>query len=762
LLPLEYYLKSGYFYNMEKNIVIKYFKLIRIVFVAGVFSLGLNHFLYAQEDNVKKEQEQKKDENVQKTEEEKKENKLHYELTVTATRVAKESFSTPTPITVIGQKKLSERAVNNVTEFLPSISGLDIVGVGTNQSRPVIRGMRGQRILLMTDSLRRNNMRRQQDFGEITSMVDISQIEQVEILRGPASVLYGSDAMGGVINIITKLPYGKEDGIHADIGYRYSSFDSQNHGFAEVRGSIGDLAFSMGGSMRKARNYQSPAGDFGNISLAKDVIVNDSGVDDKSIHALLAFKPGTDQQLSFRYELYKAENAGFGYVEPALYGSSDPLIRITYPNQSIEMSTLRYNHYDLDLPFADVLSVSAYYQTNERDLDMNIFIPISIPFKQGAGIQVDQQNYTDVSSWGFRLEMNKFVFDSHLITFGSDYFFDNSVNRDTSITRYINFGSPVPKISDRPQVPNAHYYSLGLFLQDDIIVSSDLNLILGIRYQTVNAEAQTTPGLTVLPQKTSADSNIVGSGNLMYSFSDDFKVFLSIGSAFRSPNLIERFFDGLTPEGNGYLSVNEEIKAETSLNIDVGLKIRSENLYFEGVYFNNTIYDGIRVVPTGGKVNNMNEYVYANIDRLLQQGFEFDAEYRFDFGLSLAGNYTKITSEDLANPDFPYTNTFSSKINLFLRYDNAENDFWAEYHVRFQGEQKDVTLTGNPIGDVIPSFNVHNFSAGVTLFPDSDFSQKFGVVVGNLFNTLYSEFSNASFFRPAPKRHLILTWQISL
>lgn len=746
---------------MKKNMVIKNLRIILIVFIVGVFSIGFDHFLFAQEEKDKKEKEQKSKENENKPTVDKKELRIRYDLTVTATRVEKESFSVPMAITVIDLKKLKEKAVNNVTEIMPSISGLDIVGVGSNQIRPVIRGMRGQRILLMTDSLRRNNMRRQQDFGEITSMVDINQIEKVEILRGPASVLYGSDAVAGVINIITKLPYYNEDSIHADMGYRYSTYDSQNHGFANIHGSIGDWAFSFGGSMCKSRNYQAPAGKFGKINLTNKVLVNDSGVDDRSLHGLIAYKPGNNQQLSFRHEIYHAENAGFGYVEPALYGSTDPLIKITYPDQSIAMSTLRYNHYDIDLPFADVLSVSAYYQTNKRDLDMDIFIPIPIPMKEGAGIQIEQHNYTDVSSWGLRAEMNKFAFDNHLVTFGVDYFHDDSVNSDTSTTRYIKFGSPVPQVSNRPQVPNADYYSLGLFFEDDVIVSSNINLILGIRYQSVNAEAKATPGLDVLPEKTSADGNVVGSGNILYSFSDNFKAFVSIGTAFRSPNLIERFFDGLTPEGDGYLSVNKDIKAETSLNFDIGLKFRSKNIYFEGVYFNNTIYDGIRVVPTGGQVSGMNEYKYTNIDRLLQQGFEFDAEYRFDFGLSLSGNYTKITSEDLANPDFPYTNTYSSKVNLFVRYENVDNDFWAEYHVRLQGEQRDVTLSNNPIGEVIPAFDVHDISAGITLFPESGYPQKLGIAVRNLFNTLYSEFSNASFFRPAPERHLILTWQVS-
>ena len=93
----------------------------------------------------------------QKTNKEKKQGKkstvpvLHYEITVTATRSKRDTFETPKPVSVVGKKKIKESAPNNVAELLKELPGVDVTGVGVNQVRPIIRGLRGQRILLMED-----------------------------------------------------------------------------------------------------------------------------------------------------------------------------------------------------------------------------------------------------------------------------------------------------------------------------------------------------------------------------------------------------------------------------------------------------------------------------------------------------------------------------------------------------------------------------------------------------------------------------------
>ena len=139
---------------------------------------------------------------------------------------------------------------------------------------------------------------------------------------------------------------------------------------------------------------------------------------------------------------------------------------------------------------------------------------------------------------------------------------------------------------------------------------------------------------------------------------------------------------------------------------------------------------------------------------------ELLGQINFNFGLSFLADFSYVASKDLSNPELSYSDTYSSRFNFNVRYVFPQDLFWVEYHVRHHGDQKEVDLGSNPIGPIIPGFTVNSFRAGITLFKQSGFPQQLGVIIGNLTNILYSEFSNASFFRPAPKRHVILTWSI--
>jgi len=299
---------------------------------------------------------------------------------------------------------------------------------------------------------------------------------------------------------------------------------------------------------------------------------------------------------------------------------------------------------------------------------------------------------------------------------------------------------------------------MGIFLQDDISLFKRTSLILGLRYQNVNAKTRDTLGLEGEPLVDSTDQTVVGAANLIYGITEDLRLYFSVGRGFRSPNLIERFFNGTTPEGSGFQSRNLDLTAETSLNFDIGFKYRRGNVYFEANVFNNVVYDGIRIASTGNEVLGMPEYQNVNVDKLRMRGVEAMGKLYLNFGVSLMANYTYMKSKDLGNPETPYVDTYSSKLNFDARYDHPKKLFYIAYHLRYNGDQKDVQLGDNPIGETIPGFTVHSLSAGITLFKNSPFPQQVGIVIGNLTNALYSEFSNASFFRPAPKRHIVLTW----
>lgn len=718
--------------------------------------------LFSQEKTKQTQKEKQEKVKVKKkTKEEKKQEKItantviHNEITVTATRPEVSVFDSPKPVTVLGETKLRQRAPNNISELLPETPGADMVGVGANQSRPVIRGLRGQRILLLSDGIRLSNSRRTQAFGEIPGLVDVSGLERVEIVRGPASVLYGSEAIGGVINMISSYPEFNLDKTHVsgNLGYRYSSADSQNKGFMNFNGNVKNFRFMINGSYRDAKDYTAPAGDFGDISLADDTTVTDTGVVDYNLNFFVGYRFLESNYISLKYENYDARDAGFGYVDPALYSPGDPTIRMTYPEQNLKKFTLKFENNAFNFVLADRISFVGYQMTNARSFDTNI----NIPFFPGAGLTINSSNFTEVQTLGSRLELTKVLFEKHVVTYGFEYYQDDSSNTDSNTQTMYGFGPPMVDVDNISKVPNALYQSFGVFVQDNISLFPRSTLILGMRYQSIHAETKETVGVTD-PIFNSKDGTLVGAANFIYGITKDLNVFVSVGRGFRSPNLPERFYNGVTPDGAGFQVRNTDLTSETSLNFDVGLRYRMRNFYVESTYFNNRIYDGIQIADTGEMLGRMPIWKNVNIDKLKMQGAEALTQFSFDFGLSFLGSFSYMKSENLANPELMNADTYSSRFNFNVRYALPDNMFWVEYHVRHNGEQKHVDLGTNPIGGVIPGFTVHSLRGGFTLLKNTPFPQYVGIIVGNLSNALYSEFSNASFFRPAPKRHVVLTW----
>jgi len=701
------------------------------------------------------EKAQEREKDKQAEEDKKKQIVLHEEIVVTATRTEKTILNVPQPVNVVNQERLVELAPNNISDLLPELPGTDVVGVGPNQSRPIIRGLRGQRILLLSDGIRLSNSRRTQDFGAIPALVDISGMERVEIVRGPASVLYGSEAIGGVVNMITVVPSYVDRGTHisGNFGYRYSSVGTQNKAFVNLSGNVDKFGFMVSGTYRKADAYTAPAGTFGNITLDKDTLVNDTGVQDNGFNLFFGYRFNERSDISLKYEYYDAKDAGFGYVDPDAYSPGDPTIQLLYPDQKMRKLSLRYDIRGIHFALADSFNVTGYYMSNKRTFDTNIAITLF----PGAGMNIQSSNYTDVGTIGARFEFRKALFEKQVLTYGLDIFQDDSENTDTSTTEMSFFGSTFTSFDATPNVPNAFLRSFGLFLQDDIPLFSRSNLILGVRYQNVRAETKQTSGLDDSIVKSS-DSTFVGAANFLLGLTEDLKLIASIGRGFRSPNLPERFFQGVTPDGSGFQIANPDLKAESSFNMDLGLRYNWRILFLEGTYFRNMIYDGIQIARTGEISSGLPEYQNVNVEKLRLQGFEGLLQLDFDFGIRLSANFNYFKSKNLTNPELPYSDTYGSRLNMNLRYTYPRDLFWIEYHIRYNGNQKDVLLVENPIGDILPSFTVHSLRAGITLFQGSKFPQQLGITIGNLTNTLYSEFSNASFFRPGPKRHFLLTW----
>ena len=679
-------------------------------------------------------------------------------LAVSATRSERQVFRITTPVLVLDSSTVRRETPDGVADLFRNLPGVDVTGVGPNQTRLVVRGQRGQRILLAEDGIRLNNSRRQQDFGELPAFTDINATSRVEVIRGPASVLYGTDAIGGVVNQLTMRAPGLSapQGVTGSALFRYGSASEQQTWHGVMSGRTGRLGFALSAGYRDASAYQSPSGTFGALTLGDQTLVHDTGIIDRNYSADLAWNTSASAAVTLRVSQYAARDAGFGYVAPADLGTpDDATVRLLYPKQDVTRVTTGFRAGALGWGVADRLGVTLYTTQNERTFTQEIDIPLNgPPFPPGSGIAIDSKNYTDIATYGTRFELAKAFGRGHTITYGVDWYLDDSENADTSTTVTRMFGPPTTRTSMAPTVPYAKLWSGGAYAQANLALSERLNMGLGVRGQTIKSETRETPGLSDdRAGVSSSDGTVVGGASLGYMVTSSVNLVGNVGRAFRAPNLVERYFQG-SAEGSGFQLANPELAPETSLNVDLGVKVRTGRLYAEAMYFHNRISDAIRAVEIDTTVNNLPGFQNQNVETLTDEGLELLAEFEAGAGFSLLGHFTTISSK--ADDDAPVGDGYSSKVGGELQWREPRGRFFAGYEIRHQGERDDVEFTGNPVGEVIPSFTVHNLRAGLRLPMIGRTATQLTVAVINLTDQLYSEASNTSFFRPEPRRSAIV------
>jgi outer membrane receptor protein involved in Fe transport len=446
-------------------------------------------------------------------------------------------------------------------------------------------------------------------------------------------------------------------------------------------------------------------------------------------------------------------------VDPAAYAPEQPDIQIRYPYQRFSKITAGYTGVGLGLPVADRVELIGYRQTNRRRLTLDI----RIPFDTSTGMIIDQRNFTEIATIGGRLEAKKVVGSRVALTYGGDIFRDATQNSDTNLTTIYGFGPAATDSSTVPLVPEATFRSLGVFAQSEFRLADQASLIVGARYQDVHAHAQEIPGVTG-SGGDAVDRTVVGAVNAIVGITDRVGLVGSFGRAFRSPNLIERFFSGPTPEGFGYQVPNPALKAETSLNGDLGLRYRDRLVFAEGFVFQSQISDGIRIqaIPDS-TIAGLPVYQNVNVDRLRARGVELNGDLHLPVGLTVGGNFTHLTTTDVTqDQNNPIGDAFSSQIVGFVRFEDRGDRLFGEFRARHNFERTDPEIApGNPIGTTLPAFTTLSARVGVTVLRRGTLAHRVSLGVTNLTNALYAEFSNVSFFRPEPKRGLVVTYDVA-
>ncbi len=493
------------------------------------------------------------------------------EIVVTATRVEEPKKEVPYSVQVITQEDIKNSTAKNAGDLITEAA------IGHVHKYPVLStssiGLRGLRTDLFDDLKSRvlvliNGNRA----GTVNlATIPVDDIERVEIVKGPASVVYGSSAMGGVINIITKQ--GKEEGIHGSIGGEAGSWRYWKTK-AELNGKKENFDFYVSVSRSAMDDYSTK--NYGKIE--------NTGYNDESVLTRFGYSFFDKQHISLGFQHWKGWDIG----SPGARYSPDP----------DDYKNIERNRFDLD--YKTETFKAGYYFNRDRN-----------EHHEGLGTGNSEITLKKTTTEGANLQ-KIFSIDEHRIIIGGQW---DRIEVKSS------------RSTGAPYNPDSEYDSYGLFAEGRLnIFNKKLLLNAGVRYDYFENEIFATEGIRNLkPRKENLD-HITIRGSLVYKITDNLLIKSNAGTAFRAPAPDELATDYVSSWGTHYLG-NPDLKPEKSKSYDVGVTYTKDFFNTELTFFHSEFRDKILSYYD----NTIKARTFKNVEGATIQGFEGNLSY--DIGL---------------------------------------------------------------------------------------------------------------------------------
>jgi iron complex outermembrane receptor protein len=459
---------------------------------------------------------------------------------VSASAEATSAMNSPQPVAVASQEDLLKSRPNTLGDALAGLAGVHNNSSGASTGKPVIRGLTNTRVLVVDDGQR---LEHNQWGDDHFSSVEPANASRIEVIRGPASVLYGTDALGGVVNIIEPdLPdaIGRAPFAHGSVTGAFGSNNNQPDGSASLEGASGSWGFRASGTGRTAKDVHTPT-----YILWNSGYHNVGGNGSLAYHTPWGSLTGRYTMRRDRLQLTDSDSTFTGYAR-----TDDDRV-----------------HLDLSAGLgASRLEWTAGYQTNRRS-------------EYGDA-------KTTVAAFGMR--QKAYTTEAHLHhALGS---LKGVLGASGEYATNDNFG-------EEHLMPNSTTGGAALyaFEQKD---AGRWNFSFGARYdyRHLSADADTALGNGTANLKW---NSVTGNTGLLYHVSEPVALVLNLGRGFRAPSGFDLFANGPHEATATFEVGNPNLKTETSLNTDLSLRIQSGSVAAEFGGFVNTIQNFIYSVPTG-------------------------------------------------------------------------------------------------------------------------------------------------------------------
>ncbi len=498
------------------------------------------------------------------------------EVVVTGLSKASEKNRTPTPIAVIPPIQLLQNSSSNIIDALARKPGISQITTGSGISKPVIRGLGYNRVVTVNDGIRQEG----QQWGDEHGIeVDEYSIDKVEILKGPASLTYGSDAMAGVINLITAptLPDGE---IMGNILADYQTNNGLIGYSANLAGNKKGIIWNVRYSNKIAHSY----------SNRYDGYVFNSGYKENSLNGIA----GLNKSWGYSHLHFSSYNLTPGIIEGERDSMTGKFVKLFAVNDSTESAVIASGK---DLK--SYIPVTPYQKVHHYKAVLNnSFIIGNGSLKSTIGWQQNQrQEYGDI------LNENHYGLYFLLNTINYDFRYILPEKNNLNISVGVNGMKQISQNKGTEfLVPEYNLFDIGVFAIAKKSLGK-LDVSGGLRYDSRTEHAKdlylNSFGVKVddnYPDSyhqftafNSSYSGISGSMGATYQFSENVFTKLNLSRGFRAPSIGEAGSNGVHDGTIRYEIGDPNLKAESSMQFDYAIGLNLKHVSAEADLFSNRI-----------------------------------------------------------------------------------------------------------------------------------------------------------------------------
>ncbi|MCX2780948.1 TonB-dependent receptor domain-containing protein [Microbulbifer thermotolerans] len=571
------------------------------------------------------------------------------EMVVTATLTARDSATSPAFTSVITSEEITRTSVNSLADLLRDTVGVNNRSDSLGRDEIQIRGMGGRYTLILVDGKRVSSIGALWRGGDFDyNSVPLGSIERVEIVRGPMAALYGSDAIGGVVNIITKAPSQEW---HGNVNVEFRGVDGGEEGAQQrVNASISGALSDRVSQSLSVEIYQRDAW----YRNDADDLTEVPGLEEKESSSLvsttrikLTDNQNLDVDLGYNNDErpYGRYSAGDGWAD--------------YREQSIERFSYGLTH---DAKWGWGKSVVYLKQEDSEIEDYNS------RYDDPQDRILEEQN-TYFKAYGItELGINA-------VTAGIEY-------REQEVTDKVSYAD----------TGSESVSTTSLFVQDEIAFTERLNLTLGGR----------------LDDHELFGDHFTSKLFVTYALTDAIVLKGGISEAFKAPDVYQfsEQYQLLSCGGSCYIPGNPDLEPETSTNMEAGIEAREDGWHLSAVVFDNDVEDKIEA----SYIESLGARAWVNLSTAHTRGIELDGSVTLTPSVFLSGNYTHMFDAEYSygGEDIDLENQPETQANLALNW-QITDALNGNVSANYVGEQVDYygeTLPSYTRLDVTGSYEI--------------------------------------------------------